>query len=672
MPNEKQAGGSDKSTDEKREDATVKKMPKASVDGDLVRVIEKIQGAESILVALSKDPTLDEIAAALGLTMALDNMGKHVTAIYSGKTPSVLEFLQPEKTFETNTNSLQDFIISLSKDKADHLRYKIEGDFVRVYITPYRTTIDKNDLEFSHGEVNVDLIISLNVTEMGDFDAALAKHGRIMHDASAINISNTVPGRLGGVEWNRASASSVSEMVVTMLKEMEQPMTEDIATALLTGIEAETERFSNEKTTPEAMTLAAKLMEAGANQQLIVANIMRPEKKEEPEKKEDEVEPGSVEVNDEENAAEEKSDVAEEKKDGVSEEGKDDSSEEGKDDTSEEKKDDVNEEDSPEKQLEKMIIGGKKEESNAMKELSVMGGEGETTTEQAVEIPKEEKMENKLMAAVPTVEVPVESVYGSGADRTNLNDKTVEPLNIEKPKDFGAMMEEALAEPATNPAIQAAPAVQTGVEGAVPTASSDGQDLSNMVNQMVANAQQQPVQMMQTVPEQTLEPVQPMQAAPEQTLEPVQPSQGIELPPPPAPMPINGMMPPEMPSLPPVQPQQVTPVAPTETVPQMSPVQPLMPAQQVSPVQPLMPAQQMSPVQPPAPVDESAAEGVSVAPDGTTMAQPEQPVNPVVVQPELNQNSEGNDNSSNSSQPVQDPTLVPPVQDPGAFKIPGM
>jgi hypothetical protein len=42
-----------------------------------------------------------------------------------------------------------------------------------------------------------------------------------------------------------------------------------IATAYLTGIVAETDRFSNEKTTPVVMSLSSTLMAAGANQQLI-------------------------------------------------------------------------------------------------------------------------------------------------------------------------------------------------------------------------------------------------------------------------------------------------------------------------------------------------------------------------------------------------------------------
>ena len=275
------------------------------------QIREKIAEAENILVALSRDPSVDEMAGAIGLTMALDKMGKHATAIYSGETPNALEFLEPEKTFEADTNSLQDFIIALNKEKADHLRYKIEGDYVRVYITPYKTEISEKDLEFSHGDFNVDLVIALDIDDVSNLDAALSEYGRIMHDATAVNITTGVAGNFAETEWSDPEKSSVCEMLVELLNGIKSgrkgededdakaeasgapgadisgagvKMTKEVATALLTGIVAETDRFSNNRTMPETMNVAAELMKAGADQKLIADNIeLGEEKKAEPE-----------------------------------------------------------------------------------------------------------------------------------------------------------------------------------------------------------------------------------------------------------------------------------------------------------------------------------------------------------------------------------------------------
>ncbi len=238
-------------------------------------VAEKIAEAHNILVALSSDPSVDEMACAIGLSLFLDKLGKRATAIYSGSTPNALEFLKPEETFESTADTLQDFVIALNKDKADHLRYKLDGDFVKIYITPYKARLSEEDLEFSYGDFNVDLVLALDVANGIDLDTALREHGRIMHDAVVVNITTGKPGKLGEIEWSDKNASSVSEMIAKLLYGMsgKASIEKEEATALLTGIVAATNRFSSASTTSETMKIASRLMESGANQQLISKNI---------------------------------------------------------------------------------------------------------------------------------------------------------------------------------------------------------------------------------------------------------------------------------------------------------------------------------------------------------------------------------------------------------------
>ena len=241
----------------------------------LSKVSSKIAESRNILIALSADPSVDEMSAAIGLSLYLDRLGKRATAIYSGMTPNALEFLKPEETFEPTADTLQDFVIALNKEKADHLRYKLDGDFVKVFITPYRTRIAEEDLEFSYGDFNVDLVLALDVANGIDLDSALREHGRIMHDAVIINITTGKPGKFGEIEWSDPSASSVSEMIATLLYAMggKVQIEKEEATAFLTGIVAATNRFANAATFPNTMRLASRLMESGANQQLVAKNI---------------------------------------------------------------------------------------------------------------------------------------------------------------------------------------------------------------------------------------------------------------------------------------------------------------------------------------------------------------------------------------------------------------
>ena len=238
-------------------------------------IATKIEESQNVLIALSSDPSVDEMAAAIGLSLYLDKLGKRATAIYSGSTPNALEFLKPEETFEPTVDTLQDFVIALNKEKADHLRYKLDGEYVKIYITPYKTRIGEEDLDFSYGDFNVDLVFALDVANGIDLDSALREHGRIMHDAIIINVTTGNPGKFGEIEWSDKSASSVSEMLAKFLYLAgdQSKIDKEEATAFLTGIVAATNRFSNAATTPETMQISSKLMKSGANQQLVSKNI---------------------------------------------------------------------------------------------------------------------------------------------------------------------------------------------------------------------------------------------------------------------------------------------------------------------------------------------------------------------------------------------------------------
>jgi nanoRNase/pAp phosphatase (c-di-AMP/oligoRNAs hydrolase) len=249
------------------------------MDEQKQKLIERINQAQNILVTVSTNPSVDQLSAAIGLTLVLNQMDKHGTAVFSGAVPSTIEFLKPEDTLEKNTDSLRDFIIALDKSKADKLRYKVEDQVVRIFITPYKTSLSEKDLQFSQGDFNVDVVVCLGVNEQQDLDTAITAHGRILHDATVVSVSTTGQGSLGSINWVDPKASSLCEMMVSLTEGLDKKaLNNQVSTAFLTGIVASTERFRNEKTTPRTMSASATLMSAGANQQLRMTRPARPPK----------------------------------------------------------------------------------------------------------------------------------------------------------------------------------------------------------------------------------------------------------------------------------------------------------------------------------------------------------------------------------------------------------
>ena len=278
----------------------------------LSEIAKTLKEANNVLIIISRDPSIDQLAASIGLTLALNRDDKHATAVFSGKIPPIIEFLEPDKTLEKNTDSLRDFIISLDKSKADKLRYKVEDSVVKIFITPYRTSISDADLEFSQGDFNVDAIVALGVHNKDDLDEAIMNHGRILHDATIVSISTKQASELGSIQWVETSASSLCEMATDLVKTLDKELIDSqISTALLTGIIYETDRFRNEKSTPHTMSVSGVLMEAGASPQVVSTKLEEPhqevidesgeipavvedEKTEQPEEKP--AEPGLIEI----------------------------------------------------------------------------------------------------------------------------------------------------------------------------------------------------------------------------------------------------------------------------------------------------------------------------------------------------------------------------------------
>ena len=254
-------------------------------------LIEQIKQSENILIALSANPTIDELTSALGLTLILNKTNEHVTTIFSGEIPSVLNFLEPNKFFDKTVDGLRDFIIALNPTKADRIRTKVVDGMVRVSITPSKGAVTVNDLEFSQGDYNVDLVIALGVQNQADLDKALEAHGRILHSAFVASIGvGSAMTELGNLNWQEPALQSYAQVVADLSLSLDPKLDENgqpvdtvlidssVATALMTGLVAITERFSNNLTTPEIMSLAAVLMGQGANQQLIAKELDEPKK----------------------------------------------------------------------------------------------------------------------------------------------------------------------------------------------------------------------------------------------------------------------------------------------------------------------------------------------------------------------------------------------------------
>lgn len=245
---------------------------------------ELIKQASKILIVTGREPNNDQVAAVVALRQALKKIDKEANAIITDSYPKAGNFLDMSAVAKDLTG-VRDFVIDLdlSRAEVDKLKYNIEDGKLKIIVTPFTGNFTKEDVSFSYGLVQIDLVIVLGVPSIAKLDRLHEANPTIFDGLHLINIDyHRINENYGSVNLIDQAASSVSEILVSVIESLGQGLIdESIATALLTGIMASTNRFTATNTTPKAMTIAAQLLAGGAKQQDIVKHLysgVQPEK----------------------------------------------------------------------------------------------------------------------------------------------------------------------------------------------------------------------------------------------------------------------------------------------------------------------------------------------------------------------------------------------------------
>lgn len=247
------------------------------------QVSELIRGANDILLVAHKNPDGDALGSLLALKIALEKLGKKITAVTADAPNKIFDFLPRIGEIERKIEGSRDFIISLNVSRAEiaKIGYKKDedGKLVNIMITPREgAKFEPSDVTTSDSKPKFDLIISVdtpNLERLGE----IASPADIFYEIPLVNIdhhpSNEKFGKLNLVELVATSSAEVLVSLFESLSKDVQLIDEDVATCLLTGLIYDTSSFQNVNTTPKSLTVAAQLVAAGAKQQEIVRNLYK-------------------------------------------------------------------------------------------------------------------------------------------------------------------------------------------------------------------------------------------------------------------------------------------------------------------------------------------------------------------------------------------------------------
>jgi len=242
---------------------------------DLQQIQALVASAHRVLILTHKNPSIDAMASALAIFLAMIKMGKDATVAMESQ-PLVevanLVGIDRVKTSLAGKNllltykpySLGDFEkVSYLEDQG---QAGMADESFKMTITPREGFIpDPNNFSFTSTGSSADLIYTVDVlepTQVGTlYDPAL------FSTAPIINIDNHDPNKdYGRFNLVEPEAASISEIVTFFLRAANAQLDADIAGNLYQGIVSATNNFQTPKVAAATFEAAAICLRAGVKQ----------------------------------------------------------------------------------------------------------------------------------------------------------------------------------------------------------------------------------------------------------------------------------------------------------------------------------------------------------------------------------------------------------------------
>lgn len=234
---------------------------------DLKGFQQALADAKSVVILMPENPSLDVVASATCLSLALGEQGKE--AVVACPSAMVVEFnrlVGVQKVTDAIEN--RNLTVSFEDYEATNIErvsYNIENGRFMLVVAPKAgvTAPNKDQIILGYRGVAGDLVIVLGAPtkeSLGKF----AQEKELFSQQGKVVLINTVPvaGFPGSIELVTPGVSSLSETVMQVVEGLNFQLNADMATNLFAGLRSGSDNF--QKVTADTFASASRLMNAGA------------------------------------------------------------------------------------------------------------------------------------------------------------------------------------------------------------------------------------------------------------------------------------------------------------------------------------------------------------------------------------------------------------------------
>jgi phosphoesterase RecJ-like protein len=237
-----------------------------------------IDESKHVLITFRKDGKGDAIGSAISLLLYLKKLGKRADIIcLDFSLPRQFQFLKQSQAIQPNFSQLQKFIVTIDAKESgvEELSYDIKDEKLRIFITPQTGYFTKNHLKTAQSEFKYNLIFVIDSSDLKSLGEIHEKHIDLFSSIPMVNIdSHPDNEHFADVNLIDVASATTSEIMYKLMKKINESLIdEQISTALLTGIIANTKSFKTENIKPTTLQTASELIDKGADRDFIIKNL---------------------------------------------------------------------------------------------------------------------------------------------------------------------------------------------------------------------------------------------------------------------------------------------------------------------------------------------------------------------------------------------------------------
>jgi len=239
------------------------------VENSFKSIIDK---SKSILILLPTKSRLDQVAAGLSLYLVLKENKQVQISSPDLMTVGFNKLVGVNKVIKEVGN--KNLVVSFASYKANDIEkvsYDIEDGQFQLTVVPKQNINPptRDQIKFSYSGLSVDCTIIVGGANESHFPAISSNE---LGGASIVHVGTrdvSLPSNRSYISFSRP-ASSVSEVVYSLVKEGGFSINADIATNLLMGIEDGSNGFTTNEVSAETFETVSSLMKAGGKRNLQV------------------------------------------------------------------------------------------------------------------------------------------------------------------------------------------------------------------------------------------------------------------------------------------------------------------------------------------------------------------------------------------------------------------